>query len=200
MKDIDKPLLLRALRRLGELAEENGVVLDVCLYGGALMMLAYDARKMTKDVDAIIRPAKEGFAWAVQVGGELGLPEQWLNDQVKMFVAPSEQVREIPWEAPGITLTAPTAGYLLAMKVLACRGPLPPHSTGASPSPLYAWPPPCVSATPAGEFGEAAHYPECCTECIIRAKGPCAIRRKRVRCQYACTGRARLPHPSRQHI
>ena len=125
MKDIDKPLLLRALRRLGELAEENGVVLDVCLYGGALMMLAYDARKMTKDVDAIIRPAKEGFAWAVQVGGELGLPEQWLNDQVKMFVAPSEQVREIPWEGPGIRLTAPTAGYLLAMKALACRDALP---------------------------------------------------------------------------
>jgi hypothetical protein len=55
----------------------------------------------------------------------LGLPEGWLNDQVKMFVAPSERLRFLPWEGPGIQLTAPTAGYLLAMKALACRDPLP---------------------------------------------------------------------------
>jgi len=128
MKGIDKATLLRALMRLGVLADERGLTLEICLYGGALMMMVYDARTMTKDVDAIIHPAKEGFTLAEQVGRELALPTQWLNDQVRMFVAPSEQLRIIPWEGPGIKMTAPTAGYLLAMKALACRDPLPGYA------------------------------------------------------------------------
>lgn len=99
--------------------------MEVCLYGGALMMLAYDTREITKDVDAIIRPNREGRELAATVGREFGLGEDWLNDQVKLFVAPNEQLRKLPWEGPGIMLTAPTASYLLAMKALACREPLP---------------------------------------------------------------------------
>jgi hypothetical protein len=59
------------------------------------------------------------------VGRELGLPEDWLNDRVKTFIAPEEHLRDLPWEGSGIMLTAPTASYLLAMKALACRQPLP---------------------------------------------------------------------------
>lgn len=125
MKQISKPVLLDALTRLGALAEQEGLRLEVCLYGGALMMLAYDAREITKDVDAILYPSREGLALAVKVGRELGLGDNWLNDQVKMFIAPKEQLRNIPWESPGLMLTAPTASYLLAMKALACRQPLP---------------------------------------------------------------------------
>ena len=73
MKVITKTLLTRALRRLGELTEEAGLELELCIYGGALMMLAYDARAMTKDVDAVIRPSREGLALAARVGRELGL-------------------------------------------------------------------------------------------------------------------------------
>lgn len=116
---------MRALTRLGELAQDQGLTLEVSLYGGALMMLAYDARAVTKDVDAIVHPSAVGRKLVAQVGQEMGLPENWLNDQVKMFLAPSQQLRSIPWEGPGIQLTAPTTGYLLAMKALACRNPLP---------------------------------------------------------------------------
>ena len=125
MSLLTKQLVIRALERLGELAQEQGLVLEVCLYGGALMMLAYDARTITKDVDAIVRPSTAGRKLAGQVAREMGLPADWLNDQVRMFVAPSEQLRSLPWEGPGIQLTAPAAGYLLAMKALACRDPLP---------------------------------------------------------------------------
>ena len=69
MKSIDKPLLIRALTRLGELAQEEGLKLEVCLYGGALMMLAYDTRRMTSDVDAIVRPTRQGMALAKKVSG-----------------------------------------------------------------------------------------------------------------------------------
>jgi hypothetical protein len=125
MTNITKRLLIQALNRMGELALEAGFKVEICLYGGALMMLAYDVRAMTKDVDAVVHPSREGMALAMRVGRELGLPDGWLNDDVKMFLAPSGQTRVLPWDAPGIMLTAPTAGYLLAMKALACRHPLP---------------------------------------------------------------------------
>lgn len=125
MKMMTKEVVTHALRRLGELAADAGLELELCIYGGALMMLAYDARAMTKDVDAVILPSREGLALAAKVGGELGLPENWLNDAVKMFLAPAGQTRSLPWDLPGIMLTAPTASYLLAMKALACRAPLP---------------------------------------------------------------------------
>jgi hypothetical protein len=128
MKKLSKSLVLDALTRLGVLAEQKGLRLEVCLYGGVVMMLAYDAREMTKDVDAIIHPDREGRQLARQVGRELGLGEDWLNDQVRLFVAPEEGLRRLPWEGPGIMLTAPTASYLLAMKALACREPLPGYA------------------------------------------------------------------------
>ena len=42
---------------LGELAFEQGVTLEVSLYGGAVFTLVYDSRDATKDVDAVVRPA-----------------------------------------------------------------------------------------------------------------------------------------------
>ena len=125
MKNITREMLLAALNRLGDLADSKGITLEICLYGGALLMLVYNTRAITKDVDAIVRPTREGLKLADEVARELDLPENWLNDHVRMFIAPKEQLRPIPWEGPGIKLTAPTAGYLLAMKALACRDPLP---------------------------------------------------------------------------
>ena len=125
MKRITKALLIRALTRMGELAQADGVKLEVCIYGGAVMMMAYDTREITKDVDAVIQPSEFGWQVVRRVGEELGLPEDWMNDDVRQFTAPAEQTRILPWDAPGIALTAPTAGYLLAMKALACRQPLP---------------------------------------------------------------------------
>jgi len=125
MKAITKAILIRALTRMGELAQHEDTKLEVCLYGGAVMMLAYDVREITKDVDAVIQPSELGWKLASMVGEELGLPEHWMNDDVKQFIAPAERTWVLPWDAPGIALTMPTAGYLLAMKALACRQPLP---------------------------------------------------------------------------
>ena len=54
---ITRELLIRALNRLGELAIEKGKKLEVCIYGGPVMMLAYDVRDITKDEDTIIHPS-----------------------------------------------------------------------------------------------------------------------------------------------
>jgi len=78
LNNLTKAEIIAGLERLGELAQTEDCTLEASIYGGALMLLAYDARQTTKDVDAILRP---------------------------------------------------TAKYLLAMKVMACRPP-PPRLRG----------------------------------------------------------------------
>lgn len=51
MKALTRNRLKQALRRLGELADAEGVTLELCVYGGSAMMLAYNTRQATKDVE-----------------------------------------------------------------------------------------------------------------------------------------------------
>ena len=85
---MDKQLILAALERLGALADDEGLKLEICIYGGAALLLAYESGTVTKDVDAVVLPTKEGKRLSAVVAREMGLPEDWLNDQVKMFAAP----------------------------------------------------------------------------------------------------------------
>jgi hypothetical protein len=128
MKELNRSVLLEALTRLGKRAQNEGLLVECCIYGGALMMLAYDARLSTKDVDVVVRPREPALRLAKRVGKEMDLPDDWLNDQVRTFLAPSEQLRDLPIDIPGLHVTAPTAGYLLAMKALACRNSLPGYA------------------------------------------------------------------------
>jgi hypothetical protein len=131
MKRLTKSDILAGLRELGRLAEAEGVALEVAVYGGAVMMLAYDARPSTKDVDAIIQPAKVAKRLAALVAAHFGWADDWLNDDVRQFVSGTET--KLKWDlpelaSPALKLSRPTANYLLAMKVMACRRPLPGYA------------------------------------------------------------------------
>lgn len=128
LKFLTKTEIEAALNRLSELAAAEDVRLEMTLYGGALMLLAYDARRVTKDVDALVHPPEVARRLAARVAAERGLAEDWLNDQVRLFLSNKEAKNE--FHLPnvsrlGLHLTRPTAKYLLAMKVMACRKPLP---------------------------------------------------------------------------
>jgi hypothetical protein len=122
--------IVQALRRLGQLACEQKVTLELSLYGGAVFTLVYGSRDATKDVDAVIRPTEIGKALAKKVADEIGLPPDWLNDDVKQFLAEKEAKRSLPENefGDGIRIVVPTAAYLLAMKLRACRPPLPGYA------------------------------------------------------------------------
>lgn len=119
---------MRALRRIGELAQQKNIELELAIYGGCAMILAFDRRMLTRDVDAVFHPVESVRPLIQQVAGELGLPDDWLNDDVRQFLAPKGAMRELPIDLPGIKVTAPTASYLLAMKALAGRRPLPGYA------------------------------------------------------------------------
>ncbi|MDQ1591962.1 MAG: hypothetical protein QOG71_2589 [Pyrinomonadaceae bacterium] len=107
---------------LGELNDELRAVDvkgEICLYGGAVMCLVYDARPATKDVDAVFRPTRELRQAVERVAVAHGLPNDWLNDAVKGYVVPHPQ--RILFDFPCLKVYVPEADYLLAMKVLAAR-------------------------------------------------------------------------------
>jgi hypothetical protein len=71
------------LRRLGELAQAQGFIIRLTLVGGAAMVLGYQARQSTRDVDAVIMAPREARlvrALAKQVAEEQDWTEDWLND------------------------------------------------------------------------------------------------------------------------
>ncbi len=124
---LTKIRITRALRRLGELAHARKLTLEVSLYGGAVFTLVYGSRTATKDVDAVVRPSELAHELAGIVAAEQGLTEDWLNESVRQFLAPKEEKRRLAGHefGPGLRVSVPTAAYLLALKLRACRPPLP---------------------------------------------------------------------------
>jgi hypothetical protein len=111
--------MLRHLQQLDEELHRRGVKGELCLYGGAVMCLAYDARPATKDVDAVFVPTREMREAAAAVARDEDLPPDWLNDGVKGFVVP--HAKRALLDLPSLKVFVPEPDYLLAMKALAAR-------------------------------------------------------------------------------
>jgi hypothetical protein len=86
------------------------------------MVLAFNARVSTKDVDAIFHPPQLIREVAAIVGEERGFAKDWLNDGVKGFVASTPPIIEegLP-QFSNLRVTMPVPEYLLAMKCMAGR-------------------------------------------------------------------------------
>ncbi len=112
---------IQALTRLGGQLAAIGLVGDVYLVGGAAMVLAYDANRMTRDIDAVFAPTDEIYRAARIVGDELRLPHGWLNDAAKGFVPGADPGANQVLDVPGLRVTAASPQFLLGMKLLAAR-------------------------------------------------------------------------------
>ena len=114
--------IVGALNALSDELGRVGAKGELCLFGGAVMVLVFKARISTKDVDALFQPAQLIRDAAERVRQERGLDENWLNDGVKGFLASAPPLisHGLP-QFPNLHLTMPTAEYLLAMKCMAGR-------------------------------------------------------------------------------
>ena len=115
-------MILAGFERMSELLAAKGVVGEIDVVGGAAMMLAFQARQSTKDVDAVFAPTREIREAVAQVAQELDLAPDWLNDAAKAFLSPHGEFTEAHMpQFPSLRVLMPTPQYLLAMKVMASR-------------------------------------------------------------------------------
>jgi hypothetical protein len=122
VKELDRQRILEALDDLSRRLGERGVTGEVCLFGGAAMILAFQSRQTTKDIDAIFAPTAVVREVAEQIGREKGYDAGWFNDGVKGFVSarPDYTAANLP-QFPNLRIMMPMPAYLLAMKCLAAR-------------------------------------------------------------------------------
>lgn len=118
-----KEEIRQCLEELNDELRAMNVKGEVCLYGGAVMCLVFDARPSTKDVDAVFEPVRYIRRAAGRIAERRGLDKDWLNYAVKMFVVPHE--RRILFDMPHLKVFTPSPEYLLAMKVIAGRANTP---------------------------------------------------------------------------
>lgn len=119
---LDRVQITDALRRVGNHLHQAGVTADVYVVGGAAMVLAYDAERATRDVDAVFNPHSAVLDAAWLVADELGLPRSWLNDQAAVYVSrvPDQNAPTV-FDHPGLRVSAASPEHMLAMKTLAGR-------------------------------------------------------------------------------
>ncbi|MBU2670187.1 nucleotidyltransferase [Actinoplanes bogorensis] len=115
--------LERAFAALGDRLFRRGVVADLFIVGGAAMALAYDANRVTRDVDATFVPHGVVLEEARNVAEAMGLPPWWLNEQASAYVSTQNDAgkREV-FDHPGIRVMAASPEHVFAMKAFAARG------------------------------------------------------------------------------
>jgi hypothetical protein len=119
---LTKERIITALGNLNDRLTEKGVTGELCVFGGATMILAFDARQSTRDVDAVFVPKAEIYQAAEQIADDMNLPLSWLNDGVKGFISSDGELTTdgMPqWE--NLRILRPITSYLLAMKCMAAR-------------------------------------------------------------------------------
>ena len=114
--------LERAFTSLGERLARRGVVADVFVVGGAAMALAYDADRVTRDVDARFLPHDIVLEEARRVADEMGLPPWWLNEQASVYISGKDDLgKRRVFDHPGLRVMAASPQHIFAMKALAAR-------------------------------------------------------------------------------
>jgi len=125
MRLLSRADILEALEALARELETTGVESreEIVLAGGAALVLLFNARDATRDVDAF-PVGSTGFAVvrraAQRVAGVLDLPDDWLNDGAKGYLnglLPGQVVLE----RPALLVRALAPQQLLAMKLSAWR-------------------------------------------------------------------------------
>jgi hypothetical protein len=114
--------LIEALEELSSELGDSSDVHDLVIAGGAALVLLYNARSSTKDVDAVVSNTVVRDA-ARRVASRLGLPEDWLNDGAKGYLQGVSE-GDVILEAPNLIVRALAPQQLLAMKLSAWRDDL----------------------------------------------------------------------------
>ncbi len=113
--------IVELLTELGRRLAARGIEGEMYVVGGAAIALAFDGRRSTQDIDAVFEPKTEIYQVAGEIAEERGLPDGWLNDAVKGFLAGADPEAPLVLEVAGLRVSTASPRILLAMKVLSHR-------------------------------------------------------------------------------
>ena len=120
---MDRQEIEGALEEVGVELEKQGLSARLYAVGGAVMVLDYDAREMTDDVDGAVYPAEKVLEIAARVGARRGLRAGWLTDAAKIYIPVFKQPDWRPVRIVGtLEIFTADARAMLAMKMRASRG------------------------------------------------------------------------------
>ncbi|MGH3428037.1 MAG: DUF6036 family nucleotidyltransferase [Mycobacteriales bacterium] len=118
---LDRDGIKSLLQELSDELGQRDAQADIFLVGGAAMALAYDARRATRDLDAVFAPTTVVRKAAAAVAEQHGFEEDWLNDAVKGFLPGEDPDPRLFFETPSLRVSVASPRYLLAMKLRASR-------------------------------------------------------------------------------
>ena len=112
-----------ALREVAERLQRAGVQGRLYVTGGAAMALAYDAERLTRDIDAAITHGHNAVIDAVRaVAAARGWPSTWLNEQATTYMPQiPDRHSQVVFDHPALQVAAASATHMLAMKARAAR-------------------------------------------------------------------------------
>ncbi len=124
--------LVAAIHALNTECVGAGLLLEICVWDGIEMLLAFDATTGSRDLGGVFRPATELAEAARSVAMRNNLPADWLERGVTKTLldhgSASGEAGFVPWkDLSHVRLVRPTPEYLLAMKCLAARAHAAPR-------------------------------------------------------------------------
>jgi hypothetical protein len=129
-KIFDRQTLEQAFHELGRRAHAEGKTIEIAVYGGSALMLTYDWRLATKNVDAVFEADRHTIRrLARDIAEENNWDPDWLNDGARGFLSAEDASPEAKRlfrtypseEEPGLRVLIPNPEYLFAMKCRAMR-------------------------------------------------------------------------------
>jgi predicted nucleotidyltransferase len=120
---MDRDEIEDALRELSDELVRQKVTARICIIGGAAMVLGFNSRYSTADIDADFYPTDEIVAAAKKIASRRKLPKDWLNNFAKGFLP---AFKEPDWrpvlKIGNIDIVTADERTMLAMKLRASRG------------------------------------------------------------------------------
>ena len=123
MSNLNRDEMESALAELADRLNARNVKAKIYLVGGAVMVLAFDARFSTGDIDGAMYPTDDVLAVAAEIGERRGLGAEWLNNSASQFIP---AFKEPDWQpilkSGNVEIVAADERSMLAMKMRAGRG------------------------------------------------------------------------------
>jgi hypothetical protein len=122
-----KTQLEQFLSNLNRELRKNGVTGEICIVGGAAMVLGFGSRTSTQDIDALVISPSTIREAIQRVANAAAIPNSWLNDGAKGFASSTPVELKELLKLSNLRIVMPPPDYILAMKCISARVGLDEH-------------------------------------------------------------------------